>query len=87
MFAAAALIPLADATAISFLNPVFAMVLAIPLYESIGNTRFLNAYFEMVSALTTTGATVFDNPGRLSSAEHLWRALVVAARIGQVPDP
>lgn len=52
------------------------LVLAIPLYESIGNTRFLNAYFEMVSALTTTGASVFDNPGRLSSAEHLWRALV-----------
>ena len=31
MFAAVAYIPLADATAITFLNPVFAMILAIPL--------------------------------------------------------
>jgi drug/metabolite transporter (DMT)-like permease len=30
MFASVAWIPMADATAISFLNPVFAMVLAIP---------------------------------------------------------
>lgn len=31
MFAAAAAIPLSDATAISFLNPIFAMILAISL--------------------------------------------------------
>ena len=31
MFASVAYIPLADATAISFLNPVFGMILAIPL--------------------------------------------------------
>jgi len=52
------------------------MMLAVPLWESIGNTSFLNAYFEMVSSLTTTGATVFEDPGRLSGADHLWRALV-----------
>ncbi len=52
------------------------LMLAVPLYESVGNTRFLNAYFEMVSSLTTTGATVFDDPSRLSGADHLWRALV-----------
>jgi len=51
-------------------------VLALPFYEAVGNTRFLNAYFEMVSSLTTTGATLFPDPGRLSGAEHLWRALV-----------
>ena len=51
------------------------LVLAVPLIDSIGNTRFFNSYFEMVSALTTTGATVFE-PARLSDAEHLWRALV-----------
>lgn len=50
-------------------------VLAVPLADAIGNTRFLNAYFEMVSCLTTTGATVFD-PARLGDSEHLWRALV-----------
>ena len=52
------------------------LMLAVPLWESIGNTSFLNAYFEMVSSLTTTGATVFDDPLRLSGADHLWRALV-----------
>lgn len=50
-------------------------VLAVPLAESIGNTRFFNAYFEMVSSLTTTGATVFD-PARLGDGDHLWRAMV-----------
>lgn len=55
---------------------VLPAMLAVPLWESIGNTSFLNAYFEMVSSLTTTGATVFDDPGRLSGADHLWRALV-----------
>lgn len=52
------------------------IMLAVPLWESIGNTSFLNAYFEMVSSLTTTGATVFDDPTRLGGADHLWRAMV-----------
>jgi drug/metabolite transporter (DMT)-like permease len=44
MFAAAAMIPLADATAISFLNPVFCMILAIPLLgERWGRWRWLAA--------------------------------------------
>jgi len=51
------------------------ILLAVPFYESIGNTTFLNAYFEMMSAFTTTGATVYD-AARLSMAEHLWRGLV-----------
>jgi len=55
---------------------VLPLMLAVPLYESVGNTSFLNAYFEMVSSLTTTGATVFEDPARLSGADHLWRALV-----------
>lgn len=33
------------------------------------------AYFEMVSMFTTTGATVFDRPGEVSAAIHLWRGL------------
>jgi trk system potassium uptake protein TrkH len=52
------------------------IMLAVPLYESIGNTVFLNTYFEMVSSLSTTGASAFDDPGRLNNADHLWRALV-----------
>ncbi|MBK5932999.1 trk system potassium uptake protein TrkH [Rhodovulum imhoffii] len=52
------------------------VMLAVPFQESVGNTSFLNAYFEMVSSITTTGATLFDIPARLTPAEHLWRALV-----------
>lgn len=50
-------------------------ILAVPLADAIGNTRYFNAYFEMLSCLTTTGATLFD-PARLGDGEHLWRALV-----------
>ena len=53
--------------------PIF---LAIPFHDALGNTTFLNAYFDMVSALTTTGADLFPNPDRLSAPLHLWRALV-----------
>ncbi|WP_101066426.1 TrkH family potassium uptake protein [Roseovarius salinarum] len=52
------------------------LFLAVPFHEALGTTRFLNAYFEMVSALTTTGATLFDTPGRLTETLHLWRGLV-----------
>ncbi|MDO6584629.1 potassium transporter TrkG [Salipiger sp. 1_MG-2023] len=48
---------------------------AVPFHEAVRTTTFLNAFFEMVSSFTTTGATLFD-PTRLSSAEHLWRAQV-----------
>ena len=54
---------------------VLPAILAVPFYEAVRTTTFVNAYFEMVSCLTTTGATLFE-PGRLSEAEHLWRALV-----------
>jgi trk system potassium uptake protein TrkH len=53
--------------------PVF---LAVPLYESLQTAMFVNVYFEMVSAITTTGATVFEDPGRLGDTLHLWRAQV-----------
>ncbi|MEX1234598.1 MAG: potassium transporter TrkG [Roseovarius sp.] len=53
--------------------PVF---LAIPFYEGLRTTTFLNAYFEMVSSITTTGATLFDKPGRLVDTLHLWRGMV-----------
>ncbi|TMV08644.1 TrkH family potassium uptake protein [Ruegeria sediminis] len=55
---------------------VLPLFLAVPLHDALGTTSFLNAYFDMVSALTTTGADIFADPGRLSSPLHLWRALV-----------
>ena len=54
------------------LLPLF---LAIPEYDIIQNTYFINTYFDMVSALTTTGLVVFE-PDRISDTLHLWRALV-----------
>ena len=51
-------------------------LLAVPFVEALPTTRFSNAYFEMVSAITTTGATVFDDPARLGNTLHLWRAQV-----------
>ena len=49
------------------------LMFAIPFYEAVGNTSFVNAWFEMVSCMTTTGATVYDNVGRLTPSLHLWR--------------
>lgn len=51
------------------------VMLALPLAEAVPATRFFNAYVEMVSALTTTGATLFE-PDRLPMPVHLWRATV-----------
>jgi len=61
MFAAATLIPLADATAISMLNPIIAMVLAIPLLgENVGPRRWAAA------ALSVVGAILLIRPGASS---------------------
>jgi trk system potassium uptake protein TrkH len=55
---------------------VLPVLLAIPFHQALRDTSFLNAWFEMVSSFTTTGATLYDDPGRLSASMHLWRALV-----------
>ncbi|UZD91987.1 TrkH family potassium uptake protein [Cognatishimia activa] len=55
---------------------ILPIALAFPFYEALGTTSFLNAYLEMVSCLTTTGFVLFEDPGRLSPALHLWRAIV-----------
>ena len=52
------------------------LLLAVPFDQAAAGTTFAKSYFEMVSSLTTTGATVFDDPARLSPSLHLWRALV-----------
>lgn len=54
---------------------VLPLMLAVPVYEAVGNTSFLNAYLEMVSSLTTTGASLFEVE-RLAPSVHLWRAQV-----------
>ena len=52
------------------------LILAVPFYEGLRTTTFLNAYIEMVSAMTTTGATLFSDPERLNGPLHLWREMV-----------
>ncbi len=77
MFASVAYIPIADATAISFLNPVFAMVLAIPLLrEGVGPWRWLAAAVALVGALVLLRPT----PDSFQPAALL--ALAAAASIG-----
>lgn len=77
MFAAATLIPLADATAISFLNPVFAMLLAIPLLgERVGPWRWLSV------AMALTGAVILIRPGASTFDPAALLALGAAALLG-----
>ncbi|NOD46898.1 MULTISPECIES: DMT family transporter [unclassified Ruegeria] len=77
MFASVAYIPIADATAISFLNPVFAMVLAIPLLkEGVGPWRWLAA------AVALVGALILLRPTPASFQPAALLALTAAAVIG-----
>ncbi|MEJ6398237.1 TrkH family potassium uptake protein [Yoonia sp. 208BN28-4] len=55
---------------------VLPLMFAVPFYVAVGNTTLLNAWFEMVSSFTTTGASVYDTAGRLTPSQHVWRALV-----------
>lgn len=77
MFAAAAAIPLSDATAISFLNPVFAMMLAIPLLgERVGPWRWAAA------AIALSGALILIRPGTAAMQPAALLALGAALALG-----
>lgn len=77
MFAAAVYIPLADATAISFLNPVFAMLFAIPLLgEWVGKWRWLAA------GIALAGALILLRPGADSIQTGALFALGAAVVLG-----
>lgn len=77
MFAAAAAIPLSDATAISFLNPIFGMILAIPLLgERVGRWRWLAA------AIAFCGALILIRPGSGSIEAGALLALGAAMALG-----
>lgn len=52
------------------------LMLAVPLDYLVPTVNFSQSYFEMLSSLTTTGATIFDHPGAISEPLHLWRATV-----------
>ncbi len=72
LFAAAAVLPLAEATALSFLSPVFAMILAaLILSERIGQARLRAA------ALAFVGALLLLQPG--TAAFHPFALVALAA--------
>lgn len=77
MFAAAAFIPLSDATAISFLNPVFGMVFAVLfLGEHVGPRRWGSA------VIALTGAMILMRPGAGSLQLGALLALGAALMMG-----
>lgn len=55
---------------------VLPLMFAVPFAEAAAATNYMQAWFEMVSSFTTTGATLYDSPGSLSPALHLWRSTV-----------
>jgi trk system potassium uptake protein TrkH len=55
---------------------VLPLMFAVPFEQAVPSTGFTDAWFEMISSFTTTGATLFGEPGRLPPSVHLWRALV-----------
>ncbi len=80
LFAAAALIPLADATAISFLSPVFAMLLAVMfLGETVGRIRWTAALVALAGGivLLRPGAGALE-PGAIIA---LGAAVILAVEI------
>lgn len=77
LFASVAFIPMTDATAISFLNPVFCMVFAIPLLgEKVGPWRWLAA------VIALSGALILLRPSPASVQPGALLALAAAAVIG-----
>jgi drug/metabolite transporter (DMT)-like permease len=77
MFASVAYIPLSDATAISFLNPVFGLMLAVPmLRETVGRVRWSAA------AIALAGAMILLRPSPESFQAGALLALGAAMLMG-----
>lgn len=92
MFAAAAFIPLSDATAISFLNPVFGMLFAIPfLGEKVGPWRWLSAAIAITGAIVlmrpTSGVLEFGALLALSGAVFLGIEVIVIKKLTNREGP
>lgn len=52
------------------------LLLAAPLVVAVPTLGWSGAYFEMLSCLTTTGATLIERPRLVGDPVHLWRSLV-----------
>lgn len=51
-------------------------LLAMPFNYLVPSITYFQAYFEMLSSLTTTGATLFDDPSLVPAPLHIMRAIV-----------
>ena len=51
-------------------------LMALPMAEATPGLAFADAWFEMVSSFTTTGATILVDPANVPMAVHLWNATV-----------
>lgn len=69
-------VPRSQLASLALAFVVLPVVLAVPFHQAVRDTSFLDAWFEMVSCLTTTGATVYEGADRLAPSLHVWRALV-----------
>lgn len=54
----------------------FALVSSMPLYLSIPGISFTDAYFEAISGLSTTGATVITSLDTLAPSLNFWRSML-----------
>ena len=52
------------------------IVLAVPMQQAVVGLSFGDAWFEMLSCFTMTGATLFETPGAIAPPVHFWRSLV-----------
>ena len=52
------------------------VLLAVPVVLAVPDAPLLDVYFEMVSCITTTGATAFAGADALHGSIHLWRGIV-----------
>lgn len=55
---------------------VMSLFAAIPLYISNLHLRFVDAFFEAISGITTTGSTVLSDLEHISPGILLWRSLI-----------
>ncbi|PZQ48597.1 MAG: potassium transporter TrkH [Rhodovulum sulfidophilum] len=63
-------------TTLALIYLLIPLILAGPVRALVPGISTGGAYFEMLSCLTTTGATLFDRPELVPPAIHLWRGLV-----------
>ncbi|MCZ8079643.1 MAG: TrkH family potassium uptake protein [Rhodobacteraceae bacterium] len=65
----------ANLTALVAAYGVLPVMMALPFVQALPDTSWSNAWLEMISSFTTTGATLYA-PDRLPLSIHLWRAQV-----------